>query len=276
MKRQQFVGSVGIKLAQVAALMLVGMQVAWAACPNMAGSQGICTLTGTTWECDLTNNGDNQAAQGFIVQGYSAYDYSAWGVDANGTAFCEEITDTSIRTISLRGGSYADELEFQYGAYALDTHTATTVVQGRIAGGDGDDTIYGSFVSSADYADELHGDNDDDYIDGDAGGDEIFGGSGVDTILGRSGNDVISGGDGDDNIGGGDGDDLIHGDADADEICGDAEGSGDVLYGDGGDDLLYGNSGSDSAFGGVGTDACAAGTQTSCEYSQGSRPAGCP
>ncbi len=84
------------------------------ACDGGSTNDIVDMISSTEWECDLTNNGDNQRGQITIVAGYSAYDYNAWGQDAAGNNYCCEYTDSSITTVTARGGSYADDINFRF------------------------------------------------------------------------------------------------------------------------------------------------------------------
>ena len=164
-----------------------------------------------------------------------------------------------------------------------------------IAGGDGDDWLYGGkgndtidgndgndVVFGGSGMDLIDGGEDDDTLFGDFGmfiggdlakpvvtvggeGDTIFGGLGADKILGGGGNDLMHGDNGsatgtdvdDDLMWGGTGADTMHGDGGDDTIFGESD--PDKLYGDGGKDYLEGGQGNDFAWGGVGDDLLVAG-----------------
>jgi len=149
-----------------------------------------------------------------------------------------------------------------------------------IEGDDGEDVIYGDFVTDQ-LALQHHGDDritggrGMDFIDGQGGNDHIDGGDAADTLIGGAGNDVIAGGTGYDLIYGdstedaasdhgrdtidaGDGNDVVLG-MGGDDVLAGGEGD-DSLYGDDelgaftGNDLLYGGAGSDWIHGGAGND----------------------
>jgi Ca2+-binding RTX toxin-like protein len=142
----------------------------------------------------------------------------------------------------------------------------------RIDAGDGDDTIYGDSIGSAETksdgpdellggrgndlifgqggADVISGDPGNDTLDGSTGSDNLSGGTGNDSILGGGGNDTGNGGDGRDTLFGGDGDDWLSGGADT---------SADSLIGEAGDDTIDGGAGNDTANGGAGNDLLIAG-----------------
>lgn len=265
----------------VAAFLVLGAgfpMEAKALCPNASNNcNAICTMNSTTWECDITKRGDTQGGEGYIVYGLNAGFYNGWGTDTSGTPFCCEISDTSIRTLSLRGGSHADDLNFQFSTYTLDSHTAFTNVNGLMSGGGGGDSMMGSCAANSYYTEALHGDGGADVIDGDDGNDSLFGGTDDDILTGGVGDDILSGGDGNDAMSGENGDDILHGDDGADSICGDSQTGSDTLHGDGGNDALWSAEVGDANFGGVGADACDANaTLVSCESTLTSRPAACP
>ena len=78
--------------------------------------------------------------------------------------------------------------------------------EGRVAGGDGNDTLLGS--------------SGDDRMDGEAGNDRVFGGRGFDLLRGGGGNDDIRGDDGDDTLIGERGNDVLDGGFGSDELDG--------------------------------------------------------
>ncbi len=78
-----------------------------------------------------------------------------------------------------------------------------------IIGGDGNDSLIGTFV--ANVADEIYGGNGDDTLAGEIGNDELFGEIGNDILRGGIGEDKLDGGDGNDDLNGGRGDDLLTG-----------------------------------------------------------------
>jgi Ca2+-binding RTX toxin-like protein len=115
------------------------------------------------------------------------------------------------------------------GGTAGDDTLVGTEKRDSLAGGDGNDLIYG-----------LGGD---DWLDGGSGDDEVYGGDGADILLGDTGDDLLDGGNGDDRLLGGEGADSLFGGAGADRLDG---GSGD--------DSLDGGSGLDRLAGGAGND----------------------
>jgi Ca2+-binding RTX toxin-like protein len=141
-----------------------------------------------------------------------------------------------------------------------------------VEGGDGDDTITGS----ADFGEDLRGQDGNDVITGDAGNDTIDGGDGNDSITAGDGNDSIDGDDGDDTIDAGGGNDNIEGGSGADSIIGgagmdtidsgqgndfvDAGDDNDIVNGMSGADTIDGGAGNDSLLGGAGNDAITGGT----------------
>jgi hypothetical protein len=103
------------------------------------------------------------------------------------------------------------------------------LINSRIYGGDGNDTIFGTAAA--------------DRIYGGLGDDMIWGGGGDDWIFGGDGNDQLFGGEGNDWLDGGNGDDLLDG------------GSGrNSLLGGEGSDILVGVLGRDAFDGGMGDD----------------------
>lgn len=100
-----------------------------------------------------------------------------------------------------------------------------------VHGGDGDDRIYGTDLSTP---------------------ATVYGGAGHDLVTGGSGNDILHGGGGVDRLWGGPGDDLIRGGAGDDYLSG-REGN-DIVVGGVGNDTLDGFDGRDLLIGGSGAD----------------------
>ena len=221
------------------------------------GGSPICTLTGATWECDLTANGGTDPAEGTIAYGYAtSYDYVAWGDDTSNQPFCCPMTNSAITTVALLGGPADDVLSFFYlgynSGYNLDTHTTGIHVNGVINGNGGDDYIDGSGVYSEDYTDYLHGGDDDDTINGWGGKDYLHGDAGNDIMYGGDNDDFMWGGTGIDTMRGGYGDDTMYGENDGDLMSG---GPGDdIMHGDSGDDIMCGDDGADTMTGNADTD----------------------
>jgi Ca2+-binding RTX toxin-like protein len=183
------------------------------------------------------------------------------------------------------------------GAGDLYDGTEGLVLNGRIFGGDGNDTLLGGLKR-----DVMQGDNDADLMQGGAGNDLIEGNAGADTLEGGAGDDILRPGAQADAIDGGDGlrDQLDYlgsilavnvnlatgeasgGDAQGDEFAGIewVAGSGandtltgddqantlvgrngnDLLVGAGGNDVLSGEIGNDTLNGGAGVDVLRGGT----------------
>ena len=125
-----------------------------------------------------------------------------------------EIDLTNLLEEKFYGTDGADDLtvsgqQFQtlltYG-YAGNDTLQVSGSSAKFYGGDGYDTLIGSFVN-----DKLYGEADDDYLIGNGGDDILEGGAGHDVLDGGAGNDVLFGGTGDDIFyyGAGYGDDLI-------------------------------------------------------------------
>jgi len=133
-----------------------------------------------------------------------------------------------------------------------------------VNGGDGHDTITGSF----DLDDLLIGDDGDDVINGGAGSNQLDGGDGNDQLTGGGGDDTLHGEDGDDTLHGEDGEDTLTGGNGHDSLFGNSGddsiegGNGnDEIYGGAGSDTLHGNDGRDSISGGSGDDSLTGGLQ---------------
>ena len=95
----------------------------------------------------------------------------------------------------------------------------------RIAGGNGNDILYGGPGGDSTNRDAMYGDG---------GNDKVYGGRGDDSLYGGSGNDTLQGGPDDDRLYGGSGADRLYG--------GDDD---DILDGGSGDDILEGGDGGD-------------------------------
>ena len=249
---------------------------AWATCPTSPsnwdlascniGGTNVCTLSGTTWTCDVS--GSNQSAHVYVVSSFSSgSDYEAWG-DKNGALFCCQLTDDDVTKIVIDGSSYNDVLAFSFGGVSHNLADINAVgLTGEIYGNGGDDQLSGSdipgFVESL-YgdagADLLRGYQGDDYLDGGAeddvmlghaGNDTMFGGTGNDEMVGGMGDDAMDGGNGHDRMGGGDDNDTMDGGLGDDVMCGDNEAGApyDVLIdgdSDIGIDILWAASANDS------------------------------
>ena len=165
----------------------------------------------------------------------------------------------------IQGSEKDDKIDLSSGSINNGCVTYNVTNPADIAGGDGDDIIYG-FI----YNDILNGDNGNDTINGNSGDDEIYGGDGNDILQGDLGNDTIKGGSGvdwiygdngidklngeddDDYIWGGDGNDIIHGNNGSDHMYG--ENGDDQIFGDNGNDYIEGGIGCDTIYGGNGED----------------------
>ena len=138
--------------------------------------------------------------------------------------------------------------------------THCTELGSRLYGGDGNDSLHGSFGLDGKTAttfctdSTLYGQNGNVTLDGGDGNDTLWGGSGGgnDTLIGGAGSDrlvgghdsdryglygsALYGGDGDDTLNGGTGNDTLYGGAGSDYLIG---GYGSDLYGGDGNDTLY-------------------------------------
>jgi len=180
---------------------------------------------------------------------------------------------TAVTTVPTVQSSLLTLLQVRAGddANAIDVSAVTSADFSGLAatgsiiveGGDGDDTITGS----ADFGEDLRGQDGNDVITADAGNDTIDGGDGNDSITAGDGNDSIDGDDGADTISGGTGNDSITGGDGADSIMGDAgldtiDGGqgGDFIDGGTEDDRINSMSGDDTVNGGAGDDSVLAGS----------------
>lgn len=156
---------------------------------------------------------------------------------------------------TIEGGSYYSETSNEgatiFGGDGMDSIKAQSYLDFELSGGEGDDTIRGSYG--------------DDTIFGDEGNDLLVGGEdddwsvrSNDSMYGGEGNDTLIGGIGDDSLYGDEGDDFLIGGEDADFLSG-GEGSDtltaslwlpDVDYRSGGLDIA----GRDTMEGGSGED----------------------
>lgn len=265
---------------------------AWAACPSpYTGAASLCTGS-PVWTCDLTTGGMSNAGTAYIIRGYTANMYTAFGVDGGGAYFCSETNTSGITSIELYGTAFDDSLYFYWSTYDLDApsgqilaemfgmNSGDSVMEGSrststtyleiLHGGQGEDIITGN-----DGIDEIYGDGDDDDIEGGGGNDTIHGGYGDDTIRGESGADSVWGDEGADQISGGSGNDVLRGGDEDDLVCGDD--NVDTLTGGTGNDRLYGGAATDAESGDAGSaDYCESTINLTCESIQFARPAGCP
>ncbi|WP_144867223.1 FG-GAP-like repeat-containing protein, partial [Hyella patelloides] len=100
-----------------------------------------------------------------------------------------------------------------------------------------------NFLGGTGQTDRIEGLDGNDTINGFGGNDSLIGGDGSDSILGSEGNDTLLGNDGGDTLKGGSENDLIFGGSDLDR-----------LEGNSGDDTLNGEAGNDFLTGGAGFD----------------------
>lgn len=107
-----------------------------------------------------------------------------------------------------------------------------------IYGGNGDDTIFGSFTY-----DYIYGGLGNDSLDGYNGDDELHGGGGADTLTGGLGFDTLYGDAGDDILNGGSQDDVLFGGAGNDTLMATMAGGYDEYNGDNGYDMILAESG---------------------------------
>jgi Ca2+-binding RTX toxin-like protein len=154
--------------------------------------------------------------------------------------------DSAVTTIVLNGGSGDDTL-------TLDENTIPLIVQGRLNGDAGKDSLIGAAT-----ADTQNGGSGDDTLDGRRGGDSMSGGSGRDTatyVTSAAGVTVTvgfgTGDDGNANDQSPGGRDTVG--SDVEVIAGSA--FADLIFGDGSDETLFGNAGADTVRGGDGGDA---------------------
>ncbi|MEP7350093.1 MAG: cadherin domain-containing protein [Sphingorhabdus sp.] len=217
---------------------------------NILGSQ---TLTGGslqdrfyafTYDQDL----NNIRADATVV----SFSWTS-GIRSSATSFFT-ITGSNVQTSSdfFAGGEKDDSI------YGSNLNDAIFYNNGSISGGIGSFSSVEIFSLGAgdDIIDlSAHGTSGIDYaknvtIHGDAGNDIIIGGAGIDTLYGDEGNDLIFGYRGADTLYGGAGNDTLYGDdLGFNGIAGD-----DFLYGQAGDDFLYGGARTDRLEGGDGND----------------------
>ncbi len=148
-------------------------------------------------------------------------------------------------------------IEIILGSAFDDVLRGDNLLNMRIEGRDGNDTIYGQAQADELYGglgndkitglggdDLIYGEAGDDFLIGSGGNDTIYGGAGADQIKGREDNDTLYGNDGADSIWGESGNDVIYGGAGADFVWGGA--GDDILVGGGDRDWLRGESGADT------------------------------
>lgn len=241
--------------------------------PKCSGGEGlldVCQRVGHQMICDLNRNGSTEGAWAVAIkdetstQVFCGSDYCSWGTDGAGNAyFCPWDTfDGDLTHVRLIGTENVDNLYFwydhpQYPNQDLDAWGSSDLY-GQMYGNEEDDCLDGSARDTAEYYEELFGDD---------GGDIILGRGGLhDTVFAGGGNDIVTTGSGDDTIflGGGDdecetgaGNDSVAGGTGHDEVC---TGEGDDTVDAGsGNDWVNGQTGTNLIAGGLGTDECANG-----------------
>lgn len=153
----------------------------------------------------------------------------------------------------LLGGVDGAEIHGQDGHDHIiaSTYEALTLSPSLLYGGNGNDTIEGSY-GGLKHSETIHGGDGKDSIFGGAGDDLIYGDAGRDTLKGGYADDHVYGGGGQDFILGGGSHDRLYGGGDHDELRGDK--GFDRLWGEGGNDSLWGEAHNDQIFGGAGND----------------------
>ncbi len=159
--------------------------------------------------------------------------------------------DGDFDDLGAVGSATSRQVSFTYTISGGDIATVTITVTGvesegdRIVGSSADESLGGSILF--DHAETIAGGDGDDFIFGYGADDSLRGEGGNDTLQGGRGDDVLVGGDGDDTLAGEDGADVLKGGGGADILLG---GAGDDTYSitdnadtvieasDGGDDLV--------------------------------------
>lgn len=292
-------------LGAAATLALIGTaQAAGGHCPaayDAAPCNAYCVrdaFNPSLVRCDITAQpGDNAlvAVTNYrAIQTLGTATYSAWGT-ANGGNFCCSITSTAanpVNALTVLTGDGDDEVwltavDAGGNEKNLSSNVAqtTSLFQGKVYPGDGDDYVQGSNSTADDYRDYLTGEDGTDTIYGNKGadflsaaetrvfpvqsvdnhGEALYGGNGRDEIVGAT-NDIVA----TDTI-------FVDGGNQNDLLC-----TGPVNYltaqnvyfwGGAGDDQIYSRSSFVAGFdgpidGGSGTDGCdnpGGGTETACE-----------
>lgn len=256
---------------------------------TLSTCHAVCAKAASSITCQLSQTYDDYPADVYAVTDYgiASADYSIWGYDSEGDAFCCAYDDsTEVTHIGIYGTSLDDTLRAGNAAgtnWVADAGGMYSSMTVTINGYEGADTIVGSddpSVRSNLIGQEgediiecngsqdciVHADEDDDTITCNALECELYGGEDDDTITcgavcyaeGEQGSDTIIGSSVADEIWGGravnelsDLQDFISGGGGNDEIHGQL--GNDVICGQGGDDLLYGDDGADTLSGGLGS-----------------------
>jgi len=204
---------------------------------SIAG-QEVCTVSGNTLICDLSQFDDEGCTQrvggtGWVVTGYGPQQnaINAWGsiFGDDAASFCCVISadrNRQVRRATLRGTCGDDTmLAFSFNAgntrYNLDSIDLVSL-DATLQGGAGSDLLEGSMaMNSKLYREALDGGPDADRINGLDGNDILIGGFGVDRLEGGPGDDLLceSSGravegaaacDGGQSLVGGEGDDILY------------------------------------------------------------------
>lgn len=146
------------------------------------------------------------------------------------------VSDQKACQARVHGGAGDDRIDGTSAYKHYPAHADRAPVT-QVSGESGNDTLIGHFVDGGDGNDTLTGSFDNDHLDGDGGDDVVIGEGGNDVLVGQGGNDRLTGGDGFDRLLGDGGNDTIS-----------AGGGNDVAAGGYGRDQVYLGYGDDRAF----------------------------
>ncbi|MCB9759593.1 MAG: hypothetical protein H6739_07105 [Alphaproteobacteria bacterium] len=272
------IGAVGVFLAPGVASAACPGQYATASC-SAQSSYEVCESINEIWRCKPDVSSTGQGVSAYLVWDPVNLEYSSYGTADNGTDFCCTLSNTAgLEEVHLYGSDQSDTLlalSDPANGMNADAYGAS-MVKGRVFGGNGDDEIHGSDVSSSTYSEHLHGEagadiilgngGDDlliggtqaDYMDGGDGADDLVGEAGPDVMLGGAGDDVLNGGRGSDSMNGDSGSDHLLGDEGNDFLCGGGyTGIPDAFDGGDGPDQICGQAGGlETGTGGPKSDKC--------------------
>jgi Ca2+-binding RTX toxin-like protein len=206
---------------------------------SAAGNDTLVSIenaVGTDWADQLRGSNVANRLEGGLG------DDSLYGEDGNDTLLGHNGDD------QIDGGGGSDTANYSDHAVAV----RVSLLSGAATSAAGNDTLVSiENAVGTDWADQLRGSNETNWLEGGYGDDRLYGEDGDDTLLGGE-DRVRTSEDGDDTLSGGHGNDWLEGGYGNDVIAGGNR--KDIIFGGDGDDLIDGGLGDDHIHGGARTD----------------------